>query len=436
MKNSKFSPFFLALFLACGVLYSTPALAFPVVKFSENTEISTRYTDLVQQYNQKYKDQNIAISPRITRIEKKIAFSYRMLAKARTTTQKKRYEATILLNIKALDVEINRLSNPKVSGGIIPQLPEIKPDPIPLAIPKFASDTPTWDSVTDADFLYYADSFEGGGTSNGNTFRQAGFSAARCNVPLNSFLQLRYADEGVLVKVNDRPNCTKHADIVDLTRTAFTTLGPLSRGRLAGSVNVLDTVSNEIVKEYLPENFFSSVSVKLDTRIPNLYLPNETLRITGMTTNGVTESLIYIITPSGKKISYGQDATENTRFEYFYPLDEVGDYQFVVAAGSSFSGVRSLSFTVLDPKVLQNKQYFGTAPSATVTSIVTERREAGDLTPSHLVSLEGVPNSMYRSLTIESEGQKVSRTSMGKIVFLPNELKNFTVGKPAVISVT
>lgn len=320
MKNSKFSPFFLALFLACGVLYSTPASAFPVVKFSENTEISTRYTDLVQQYNQKYKEQNITISPRIARIEKKIAFSYRMLAKARTATQKKRYEATILLNIKALDAEINRTKTPVAT---VPKPPETKPTPVAIDIPKFVSDTPSWDAVDSADFLYYADTFEGRGTSNGNVFRQAGFSAARCNVPLNTFLQLRYADEGVLVKVNDRPNCTKHADIVDLTRTAFTTLGPLSRGRLTGSFNVLDTVSNETVKEYLPEDFFASVSVKLDARIPNLYLPNETLRITGMTTNAATESLIYIVTPSGKKISYGQDATENTRFEYLYPLDEI-----------------------------------------------------------------------------------------------------------------
>lgn len=358
MKNSKFPPFFLALFLAFGVLYSAPVFAFPVVKFSENTEISTRYTQLVQQYKEQYKEKNIVISPRISRIEKKIALSYRMLAKARTAAQKKRYEAAILLNTKALDVEINRSRSSQVSGEITPQKPELPPSSTPISLPKFVSDTPTWDGVDAADFLYYADSFEGGGTSNGNTFRQAGFSAARCNVPLNTFLQLRYADEGVLVKVNDRPNCAKHADIVDLTRTAFTTLGPLSRGRLAGSFNVLDTVSNEIVKEYLPEDFFSSVSIKLDARIPNLYLPNETLRITGVTTNGIEESLIYIITPSGKKISYGQDATENTRFEYFYPLDEVGDYQFVVAAGSSFSGVRSLGFTVLDPKVLQNKQYF------------------------------------------------------------------------------
>lgn len=267
-------------------------------------------------------------------------------------------------------------------------------------------------------------------------FRQSGFSAARCEVPLNTLLQLRYGDTGVIVKANDRPNCTKHPDIVDLTRTGFTTMAPLSRGRLAGSVNPLGTVSTDLVKEYISPDYFETVGIRLDANIPNMYLPNETLRITGMATNGKTESLIYIVTPSGKKISFGLDAIENTRFEYSYPLSEVGEYDFVVASGRSFSGVRALSFTVLDPKVLDTKQFFGAAPINAVTAITTERREAGDLTASHIVNLDNVPNTVFRSLTIESGGTKVSRTSMGKLAFLPAELMGFESGQKVNVSVT
>ncbi len=106
------------------------------------------------------------------------------------------------------------------------------------------------------------------------------------------------------------------------------------------------------------------------------------------------------------------DNRETSRFEYFYPLSEVGDYEFVVASGRSFSGVRALSFTVLDPKVLENKQYFVSAPIDTVTSLKSERREAGDLTALHIVNFENLPDTLFRSLTIESSSNKISRTSM------------------------
>lgn len=115
---------------------------------------------------------------------------------------------------------------------------------------------PSWSGATPADFLYYSDQFEGKYTSNGNIFRQAGFSAARCNVPLNSLLQLRYGDSGIIVKANDRPNCTKHPDIVDLTTGAFSRLASITKGRLAGTVVPLGTLSTETVKEFLPRDYF------------------------------------------------------------------------------------------------------------------------------------------------------------------------------------
>ena len=71
----------------------------------------------------------------------------------------------------------------------------------------------------------------------------------------------------------------------------------------------------------------------MDANIPNMYLPNETLKISGVTTNGEEETLIYIITPSGKKISFGLESTNPPRFEYNYPLVEVGYYEFVGASG-------------------------------------------------------------------------------------------------------
>lgn len=89
---------------------------------------------------------------------------------------------------------------------------------------------------TPADILYYADSFEGGGTANGDRFTQSAYSAARCSASLGKLLQITAEGKSVMVKANDRPNCDKHPDIADLTTTAFKSLAPLSKGRLSGSV--------------------------------------------------------------------------------------------------------------------------------------------------------------------------------------------------------
>lgn len=80
-----------------------------------------------------------------------------------------------------------------------------------------------------ADITYYADSFEGGKTSNGNLFSQTIFSAAKCTTPFNTLIQVYSGEKSVIVKTNDRPNCTKYPNLVDLSRTAFASIGKLSK---------------------------------------------------------------------------------------------------------------------------------------------------------------------------------------------------------------
>lgn len=82
---------------------------------------------------------------------------------------------------------------------------------------------------TAAQILYYADAFENRGTSSGDRFNQSAYSAARCALDLGRLIQVANGSKSVVVKVNDRPNCSKHPDIVDLTTTAFRSLAPLSK---------------------------------------------------------------------------------------------------------------------------------------------------------------------------------------------------------------
>jgi rare lipoprotein A len=78
--------------------------------------------------------------------------------------------------------------------------------------------------------MYYNDSFEGKHTSAGNIFSQEFFSAAKCGTPLNTLTQVILNQKSLLVKVNDRPSCTRFPNLIDLSTNAF---DPLYR-RYAG----------------------------------------------------------------------------------------------------------------------------------------------------------------------------------------------------------
>lgn len=80
---------------------------------------------------------------------------------------------------------------------------------------------------------FYSDAFEGSRTANGDTFHQASYSAALCDVPLGSYVYASYGSTGIVLDANDRPNCSRYPDVIDISRDAFERFAPLSRGRLA-----------------------------------------------------------------------------------------------------------------------------------------------------------------------------------------------------------
>ncbi len=79
---------------------------------------------------------------------------------------------------------------------------------------------------------YYADSFEGSRTSNGEIFSQDGFTAAMCDISLGKNVYIASGNTGTIVRVNDRPNCLRYPNIIDLTKKSFSLFAPLSTGRI------------------------------------------------------------------------------------------------------------------------------------------------------------------------------------------------------------
>lgn len=78
------------------------------------------------------------------------------------------------------------------------------------------------------EITYYADAFVGRTTAGGARFSQTRLSAAACGVPLGALLEISVGTKRLVVPVNDRPNCAKFPNVVDLSTAAFDFFGSRS----------------------------------------------------------------------------------------------------------------------------------------------------------------------------------------------------------------
>ena len=300
-----------------------------------------------------------------------------------------------------------------------------------------ASQSPVSTLSTAAQVLYYADDFENGGTSSGDRFNQSAYSAARCAVDLGRFIQVANGSKSVVVKVNDRPSCSKHPDIVDLTTTAFRSLAPLSKGRLSGSFETLGMAPSGYRKEPVSTGAFSDLGIKFDENVPNTYLPGETFRISGTVTDGKTDTVLFLKSPSGKKYSRSLP-TDGNAFSYEVPLLEVGKYDLVVASGMGFSTNKTQPIHVLSEDTLAGRKTLSDVPvSMVVNDLRFVRKESSDLTPLNLLDLPAIGKKALRTVRIAQDGKTtLMRRSMGDVAFFPEDAEGFDANKPVRVTVT
>lgn len=249
-------------------------------------------------------------------------------------------------------------------------------------------------TTTPMDFTYYADSFEGKATANGNPFSHANFSAAKCETPLNTFLQVINGNKSIVVKNDDRPNCAKHPDLIDLTKTGFSSIGTLASGRLHGSFVSLGSATKTYAKRFVATNTFDSLGVRLESNLPNTYMLNDTIHISGKETGGKNDTLLFFRTPSGKDIFLSQKKDGNGNFSYNYPLEEIGTYLMVAASGTEFKTSTFVEITVFDKSVFQGKKLFtsDTTPNQ-LDSLDIRRVEFSDLKAIYLIKFP--TNDLY-----------------------------------------
>lgn len=281
--------------------------------------------------------------------------------------------------------------------------------------------------------LYYADAFEGGHASNGDTFSQAYFSAAKCVTPLNTLIQVTNGKKSVIVKNNDRPNCALHPDIVDLTKNAFSAIGKLSSGRLSGSFIALKGVPKSYYKKYIPSAIFAPLGITLEQGLPNTYLPNETIHISGREMLGKEDTLLYLQSPSGKDISLSRKKDASGHFEYAYPLSEIGTYHLVVTSGLGFETNTFADIVVLDPVIFSGKKLF---PNDTPQSIASWSTEYIRFSEAESIYLLRFPLKKFYTVTLKQWEKMIQYSGMENVAIKSNALANFQKDTGVEVTIT
>ncbi|GAB0174887.1 MAG: hypothetical protein HHAS10_07660 [Candidatus Altimarinota bacterium] len=217
--------------------------------------------------------------------------------------------------------------------------------PVVLVIPLqlFATETITKEAT------YYSDSFQGGHTANGDTFDQNSYSAAMCDIPLGQYLHVSKGNTGVVVELNDRPNCSRYPEVIDLSRRAFQVFAPLSAGRVeALNVTPIGTAPMGQTKGFLPSDSFRHLGVTLTNDIPNILFSGDTIEVSGNITTANQYVLVYAQKegnpPVNKLLKVGKDKT----FKGYITLPDItGELVFVVASGNSFDTDKYVTLTLI-----------------------------------------------------------------------------------------
>lgn len=275
---------------------------------------------------------------------------------------------------------------------------------------------------------YYADMFEWRNTANGDVFSQENFSAAICDTPLWSLIQVRANNKSILVEANDRPNCNKYPNVVDLSTRAFSSLSSLSAWRIKWAEAKLITTNLPpgYKKKYLKTDTFSELGIVLDSNLPNTYFLTDRVRFSWKVINTQESMLLYVRFPSGKTETIAYRIDSNKRFIVDFLPSEEGIYTFVLAGWVWFETTLSDVFYVIKNDTLKSIWYqTDSAVNLWFSSLWIEHKDSYDWKKNVQLSLPG--NHFYIT-TIEQWMNKVTRSWVGGVTFSSNDIMRFSPG--------
>lgn len=272
------------------------------------------------------------------------------------------------------------------------------------------------------DVTYYADDFEWGTTANGEVFSQNIYSAALCSDTLGEYMYVYTSSTWVIVKHNDRPNCRKQSDLIDLSRVGFTAFAPTSVGRFSSATWVSLGVLPVSLKKDFSRDVFSSFWVELSGAIPNTFRTGEWLVLRGRVTDSKKTVFLYI---ENKNTWVSKNSIVRTRSDgtfslpFVFPSD-AGEYYFILSSGNSFETTNPPRVYVVDSSVLK---YPYLPHNNTNTNI---RININSETDTPFVSL---PSSVYGEMEVQFDG-RVKKFIWKDIVF---DLPSYFLGQGSFV---
>lgn len=199
---------------------------------------------------------------------------------------------------------------------------------------------------------YYGNSFEGRGTSSGDSFSNNDFSAAHTSLPFNTFVEVIDTTTGIntIVRINDRGPYVENR-IIDLSQSAFSALEKLSQGLANVKIIPLGVIPG-IRKGFIATDTFfdtaTNTGITLDSAIPNLFVKNEIFTVNGtVSPNATTVTAVLTNTSTQKKIVM---QTEVIDYHFSLPLlfTEEGHYTLNVIPGTAGIGYADIYVTKED----------------------------------------------------------------------------------------
>lgn len=265
------------------------------------------------------------------------------------------------------------------------------------------------------DATYYSDNFEWGFTSNGDVFSQSHFSAALCWTDLGQYLYVHTSSTGVVVRANDRPNCKKYPNLIDLSQSAFQLFSPVASGKIPNiAVDILAPVWNDNqMKWFIPTSSFSSLWVLLDSPVPNIFFSGDGIEISGRVVNNEKYALLYM-----KNKNTGEtfdslirvDSVGKFMIRFALPKNP-GNYIFILAWGQSFQTDRFTEVTLLDRNLFQYPMNIPTLSGSSWNPKIESRNKLTTI---------GLPQKTWAEITLTQE-KKVYKTSGTALILNPDK---------------
>jgi uncharacterized protein YkwD len=184
------------------------------------------------------------------------------------------------------------------------------------------------------DATYYSDSFEYQKTANASIFSQQYDSAAICNLELGQYAYISYWFTWAVVTLNDRPNCLRYPDIIDLSKNSFSYFWDIRQGRLTW-IQVTPLIPNEdnFPKRILPIDIFAKLGIKLKSNFSSTYFAWDHVLFEGRVNNKDAPSFVFLQNKlTGQKIQYLIPVNNSWFFSFVFAFPKIpGDYRFIIS---------------------------------------------------------------------------------------------------------